>query len=159
MPDLDAAEVARVKDAAEEYLRRNGVVGRVTRADYVLALIRIGTVSALETAVLMGKPLSISLSQARALPPGPQAVEDVVSEVSVPAVGTVRGFMDKTRNKMTKIRAGMTKQQILQTGATTKEITRWTRSGLVKWAKPRSERSELEEGRAIRVRSAVGTRT
>jgi hypothetical protein len=142
------------QDEAVEYLRRNGFTGEVRRADYVLALLRLGKT---ETAALMGKPLKASAEEIEQLPPGPSAVSPTVEAVDVPKVGQVRGFTDRTRQRMIAIQPGMTKHQVMKLGITKKELYRWTRSGRVKW-KRGGGRSGSEAAPATPARSAAGTR-
>ena len=112
----------------QDYYRRHGIPPeRATRADEVLALLRINTPQALARAEeLVGKPIERCPSAVPPWPPKP-----VGKAPGDPRILRV----DFPPGQHQIVRIGMTRQQLLSRGVTRQNILKWTKVGRIQWSK------------------------
>lgn len=125
----------------ERYFESQRIADKyLSQADIVLALLRINTAETLAAAEeLVGKPIFKCPPAVPCWPPKPPPRSTVRTVALVrmrPSVG-VNGkklpVVTKATHILSKVKRGMTKEQILSMGAYPRDIYRWTRSGYLEW--------------------------
>lgn len=122
-------------DQVQEYLRANGISGAVLQCDVALALLRIGTSEALE---LAQSKLGVRITRCPpAVPPWPpkpipqaprepRVTKRVEGNPCVPSSDMHRRFA--------RVRVGMTVQQVIDKGATRRDLRVWRERGYLEIA-------------------------
>jgi hypothetical protein len=119
----------QLKKQLDQYMREHKIT-EPTRADLVLAYLRINTPLALDRAQqIMGKPITRCPPAIPPWPPKP------VQKKQVPIVARVdqSRFSWTVRTSHRKIKPGMTRDQLRTNGLSSRDILDWTRSGRIEW--------------------------
>jgi hypothetical protein len=126
---------SRLLERVESYFQRIGVDSNLcVQADVVLALLRIGDKEALsEAARLVGRPITVCPPAVPPWPPLPVSVrrrEPVVASLGKNTFPPSLGMHGRFKH----MRKGMTREQMKARGATTRDISYWTKNGHITWS-------------------------